>query len=363
MDPVEITAGRLHLRPWRAGDEDAVYRACQDPDIQRWTTVPSPYTRDDAAAFVQELAPGQWHAGTGTPLAVVDATSGEVLAAVGLHLIRGDRCEVGYWCAPWARGQDVVSDAVQVLCRWAFAELGLHRVEVVIAQGNWGSRAVAQKCGFAIEGVMREGMHYRGGHVDAWLGSLLRTDEVKDQRPLPAPPVLTDGVVTLRAWTTADAPDVARACDDPVSARWLPMPTPYTEADAEQWLSGTVAAGWAAGSACTMAATDAVTGEVLGCVNLMLRNRSAGRAEIGYWTAPWARGRGVASRGAALLAEWGLEHLGIHRVGLLADVENLASQRAAEKAGFTREGIARAARLDRDGRPRDFVQLSLTRAR
>jgi RimJ/RimL family protein N-acetyltransferase len=362
MEPTEITAGRLHLRPWQASDEDAVYTACQDPDIQRWTTVPSPYTREDARRWVSSGAPDQWRAGTATPFAVVDATTGELLASVGLHLIRGDRCEVGYWCAPWARGQSVISDAVSVVSRWGFAELGMQRIEWVAAVGNWPSRAVAQKCGFTIEGLARMGMHYRGGHIDAWVGALLTTDEVNDLRPLPKPPSLTDGVVSLRGWTLADAPDVARACDDAESARWLPMPSPYTLADAEEWLSTTVAGGWATGSSATMAATDATTGEVLGCINLILKNRKQGRAEIGYWTAPWGRGRAVASRGAALLAGWGLNELGLHRVGLLADVDNLASQRAAEKAGFTREGIARSARLDREGAPRDFVQFSLTRS-
>ena len=51
MDPVEITADGLLLRPWRAVDADAVHRACQDPDIQRWTSVPRPYELHHAATF------------------------------------------------------------------------------------------------------------------------------------------------------------------------------------------------------------------------------------------------------------------------------------------------------------------------
>ncbi len=42
MEPVEITAGALHLRSWRPGDDARVLEACQDPDTQRWTTVPVP---------------------------------------------------------------------------------------------------------------------------------------------------------------------------------------------------------------------------------------------------------------------------------------------------------------------------------
>jgi RimJ/RimL family protein N-acetyltransferase len=83
--------------------------------------------------------------------------------------------------------------------------------------------------------------------------------------------------------------------------------------------------------------------------------------EVGYWTAPWARSRGVASRGAALVTAWGLDVLGLHRVELLADMENTASVRAAEKAGFAREGVARAARPDRHGVPHDMAVFSRVR--
>ncbi len=360
MEPVEITAGRLHLRPWQAADEDAVFEICQDPEIQRWTRVPVPYTRAAARAFVTHTSPQGWQAGTAASFAVIDVTSGSLLASIVLFDIREGSAEVGYWCAPAARGQGVTTDAVHALCRWGFASLGLARIEWAAGVGNWESFAVAQKCGFTFEGRARSGLVQRGERSDGWRAALLATDEVTDRRALPAPPTLTDGVVTLRPWSLADAPDVARACDDPETARWLAaMPRAYTLADAESWLTTTVPQGWASGSAVALAATAAAGGEVLGQVGLYLKDRAHGRAGVGYWTAPWARGRGAASRGTALLSRWAIDALGLNRLELLADVDNLSSQRAAEKAGFTREAIARGARVDRDGSQRDFVQYSL----
>lgn len=359
MDPTEIVAGRLHLRPWTLYDESAVLAACSDPLVARWTPLASPYMQEDAHLFVTQTAPQGWRDGTAATFAVLEATTGEVLASVGLYRIGGGTAEVGYLTAPHARGQGVVSEAVSALCRWGFAELGLQRIACVIGVGNVASRSVAEKCGFQFEGVARQEMLQRGTRLDGWVGALLPTDEVIDRRALPAPPVLSDGVVTLRGWRAEDAPDVARACDDPLTARWLPVPQPYTLHDGTWYVTDHIPGAWAEGTAAELAVVDDQTGELLGAMGLKLPNRHLGFGEVGYWTAPWARGRGVAGRGAALMARWGLDVLGLHRVELLADVDNVASQRAAEKGGFQREGVARRSRLDRDRIARDMVLFSL----
>ena len=169
---------------------------------------------------------------------------------------------------------------------------------------------------------------------------------------------LTDEMVTLRRWRSADAADVTRACEDPLTARWLPVPSPYTLADGAAYVDQLTAANWATGRAAELAVTDAGTGELLGAAGLSLPQRAAGVAEVGYWTAPWCRGRGVAGRAAALLADWGLAELGLARIELLADVDYPASHRVAEKGGFAREGLARRRVQDRTGNPRDMVVFS-----
>ncbi|RNL59972.1 N-acetyltransferase [Nocardioides marmoriginsengisoli] len=70
-------------------------------------------------------------------------------------------------------------------------------------------------------------------------------------------------------------------------------------------------------------------------------DREAAEVELGYAVAPWARGHGVAADALRLLSDWALEQ-GMLRLSLLISVENPASQRVAEKAGYSFEGVLRS---------------------
>ena len=97
----------------------------------------------------------------------------------------------------------------------------------------------------------------------------------------------------------------------------------------------------ASGRLLPLVVTDAGRGDILGgCV---LHHLDAERAivELGYWLFPHARGRGVATRTARMLAEYAFS-LGIQRVEGYVNVGNDASDRVLERAGFTREGVIRS---------------------
>jgi len=180
VEPVELTDDRLLLRPWRPDDVDAVYEACLDPQVQRWTTVPSPYARADAEAFVCESSPAGWAAGEAATFGIFDRETRRLLGSIALmHLTEGDvpdggRAEIGFWCAPWARGRGVITDAARLLCRCGFEELGLARIDWYAEVGNHASRRVAEKVGFTVEGVQRQRLVNRGERRDGWVGGLLR---------------------------------------------------------------------------------------------------------------------------------------------------------------------------------------------
>ncbi|NEK57257.1 GNAT family N-acetyltransferase [Geodermatophilus sabuli] len=153
---------RLVLRPHRPDDEEAVLRACQDPDIQRWIgALPVPYTRADARAFVTQVSPAERVEGRGMP--VVLEADGELVGSGGLHLRDGRLGpEIGYWVAPWARGRGFAAEAARALADWAFTH-GAPRVHLFTDVDNTASQAVAERAGFRREGVVRSCLPYRDG--------------------------------------------------------------------------------------------------------------------------------------------------------------------------------------------------------
>jgi len=97
---------------------------------------------------------------------------------------------------------------------------------------------------------------------------------------------------------------------------------------------------------------------VLGGGSLYDVDLAQGRAAVGYWLAPEARGRGVATRAVRLVAGWTFAELGLARLELTCGPENVASQRVAERCGFVREGVLRSHIRFKGGR-RDTVVFSL----
>jgi RimJ/RimL family protein N-acetyltransferase len=176
MDPVELSDGRLLLRlPVRA-DVDDITLACQDPELQRWIPVPVPYAREHGQQWVDDTA-GSWADDHELRWVIVQREAdGEMsgpLGAIGLHARDATMREVGFWMAPWARGQGVMTDAVRLACRWGFEELGLGRIEWWANVGNYASRRVAEKVGFTMEGTARARLLHRGVRVDGWGAGLL----------------------------------------------------------------------------------------------------------------------------------------------------------------------------------------------
>lgn len=150
-------------------------------------------------------------------------------------------------------------------------------------------------------------------------------------------PTLTDGTVTLRAHREDDAAGVTEQSLDPTSVRWTTAPVPYTLDAGRDFVTRTMPAGWADGTAWGFA----VETQGRYAATVELRDEGGGRAEIAFGSAPWVRGTGAMERACRLLLEWGFADRGIRTVVWQAHVGNWASRRLAWRLGFSFDGTLR----------------------
>lgn len=181
MEPFELTDGTVLLRSPGPQDVDAIFEACQDPEIQSWTSLPTPYLREHAESFVREMVPNSWRDG-GMNCAIRDLSDSERLVGmIGLAAQPVRSAEIGWWLAPQARGRGLMGRSVSLVLDAAFDRYGLDRVEWRAYVGNHASWAVAARVGFRREATVRLGAVKGDTRRDDWIGTLLRDDPRPDR--------------------------------------------------------------------------------------------------------------------------------------------------------------------------------------
>lgn len=364
-DVPELFDGRVRLRAHRDADLPGIVDMCRDPITKKWTDLPDPYGSNDAETFVRELVAEGWRSGRarGWAIEAVDAT-GTAHYAGNVDIRGGPPATIGFILHPWARGRGVMSSAVRLALQWAFAETELESVTWLSRVGNVASRRVAWASGFAFHGTLPRQLG-RPPLSDAWIGTIVAGDELRPRTRWLIPAILRGERIVLRPFTDADVPRIVEACSDARSKHWLStLPSPYTEDSARAYLD-------------TMPPAESVAHRVAWCgadpdTDLLLANiaifdlggddPSAG--EIGFWTHPGARGRGMMTEAVGLVVEHALtpltdSGLGLRRLQLLAAAGNAASGHIARRTGFLEVGRERQAELLGDGSYDDLITFDV----
>ena len=147
--------------------------------------------------------------------------------------------------------------------------------------------------------------------------------------------MLSDDLVILRGVTEADADAIFRACQDPDIQHFTQVPVPYHRSSADAFVV-VCAERWRDGLTANFAVCDRATGDFLGVVGIIGADHEAGTAGVGYWTAPWGRGRHATWRGVRLATSWALGDGGLRTLTAEAESANPASIRVLTKAGYSR---------------------------
>jgi RimJ/RimL family protein N-acetyltransferase len=187
MDPPhpQLRDDIVALRPWREEDVPAKFAAFSDPIVQRFSWPGTePYTEADAWA-THRAHTRAWAEGTSAEFACVEPTDDRALiGGASVYDIDADQrqASVGYWVASHARRRGVATHATRLLAGWAFAELGIQRLQLTCGPDNVASQLVAERAGFTREALLRSHIPFKGGRRDTVVFSLLPSDAARSAR-------------------------------------------------------------------------------------------------------------------------------------------------------------------------------------
>lgn len=347
-----LTDGVVTLRSHRPDDVPRMVEQCRDPESIAWTTVPTPYDERDAEEYGLRILPAGWVDGSEWAFAV--QVEGRYAGTVSLRNEGPGRAEIAFGSHPDVRGTGAIERGCRLLVDWGFDELELETIVWRAFTGNWASRRLAWRLGFTVEGTLRRYLPHRDGRRDAWVGTLLKDDPRQPRSTWLDVPVLDGDGFRLRPVRESDAPRIQQGTAEPEARRWLGhKPAPYTIDDANAYVERRKELA-ASGQCVTWAIADPDDDRILGTV-LWFNWTPGVECELGWWLHPDARGRGLAVRAVQLAVGHVFETMTVRRVTAFAAVQNTASRRVAEAAGFRLYGIERYGAQVRD----DWVDMAL----
>ena len=171
-----ISDQTIGLRRFQIEDLDKLYPAIVESSLglRSWMTWYHPsYTLDDCRAFISK-AIADWASREEYTFAIVCHSSGEVLGSISLNKLnkQENSANVGYWVRLKRAGDGIATRALRLVAAFAFDELDLRRLDMLVPVGNGASQRVAMKAGAKLNKNAREMVMLNGESHDAMVFSL-----------------------------------------------------------------------------------------------------------------------------------------------------------------------------------------------
>ena len=208
-DVPTLTDGEITLRAHALSDVDDVMVQCADPESIKWTTVPVPYSRENAIGFVTEMVPSGWLTRKDLNFAIEAPHADGVRrfsGSIALRPMDTGIAEIAYGLHPGVRGQGVCSRAVKLILDWGFTQPDIELVVWYAQVGNWASWRVAWANGFSYDGKVAKFLTQRDVRYDAWCGSLRKDDTREPKHEWHVPPTVVSDRIRLRPHRDDDGP-------------------------------------------------------------------------------------------------------------------------------------------------------------
>ena len=124
-------------------DASWIFDACQDEQIQYWTTVPKPYLMEHATSFTANAL-------NEYKIWIIENEQNKPVGVISIHTVNEDSvAEIGYWVAPWGRGMGATKDAIKSLAEYAKTQPDIKSIQATISDLNIASQKVAIAAGLA----------------------------------------------------------------------------------------------------------------------------------------------------------------------------------------------------------------------
>jgi RimJ/RimL family protein N-acetyltransferase len=379
--PPVFETSRLRLRPWRDTDAPGPGDGPDGASLRFMPAGAQPGPDD----FPTWLARRRRDMDTGADLhwCIADAATNEMLGNVQVFamgpILDRFQGELGYWLRPGARGRGVIGEALKPVLAHAFTPvgkggLGLLRLHAATDSENHTCQSILQSAGFSQCGAghqtwrRTDGSFSDGVYFELLIAGIGRPATALGPITLEGNPAPNRGApsIRLRRWRHADAERVVQACSDERTQHWLAagLPSPYTLQDAHTYIAGRGQEA-SEGKGLYWCVADPESDVCLGSVAVMdLRDAHGTVGEIGYWTHPDARGRGVMSHAVRMVVRHAFipredGGLGRKRLRLNAADGNSASAHIALANGFVEVGRDRQAEPLGDHTFADLVRFDL----
>lgn len=174
-------------------------------------------------------------------------------------------------------------------------------------------------------------------------------------------PTLSHGLLTLRPVMESDIPEIYRSCQDPIIPRYTRIPNNYTFENAEFFVREKIPKSLAAKTELPFAIDygNGADTKFAGVISFHSMDLPDLVAEIGYWINADMRGKGICTTAVRVLTNFGFETMGFERIEALVNVENVASKKLLESAGYTLEGVLRKKSRSYEGRHVDMALFAV----
>lgn len=173
---------KTNLRRVRKADAESIAKYAQNRAISKYTFIPHPYTEIEASAYIK-ICHGQYRQKKYHNLGIELSETGEIIGMIGLvnYSAKYRNAEIGYWLGKPFWGKGLASESLELMLKYCFKTMKLHRVYAHVMHPNIGSAKLLIKAGFKPEGIARQQIKKRGKWMDMhWFGIL--SDEYKKSK-------------------------------------------------------------------------------------------------------------------------------------------------------------------------------------